>query len=151
MAERDLDEEYRLLLEWRTALRRFLKWSEERAAAEGLTAMQHQLLVAVGGSDDPRGPTIGDVAELLLLRPHSVGELVDRAEAAGLVARRRDPDDHRVVRLAVTPPGARKLARVTEGNREQLVAVSRALSRVVDRYERRAGGSGIDARGEPGR
>ena len=69
------------LLEFRTGLRRFLHWSEEQARAAGLTAAQHQLLLAVRGHDG--GPTIGEVAEQLLLRHHSAVELVDRAERPG--------------------------------------------------------------------
>ena len=83
---------------------------------------------------DPDGPTIGDVAELLLLRPHSVVELFDRAVASGLVERRRDADDQRVVWLHLAARGLRKLERVTEANREELLAVSRALARVARRY-----------------
>ena len=60
--------DYRALLAFRTALRRFNRWSEAQAEAAGLTAAQHQLLLAVKGHDDSRGPTIGDVAEHLLLR-----------------------------------------------------------------------------------
>jgi DNA-binding MarR family transcriptional regulator len=70
---------------------------------------QHQLLLAIRGHDDVRGPTIGDVAEYLLLRHHSVVGLVDRAEAAGLVRRRPDAEDHRTLRLVLTRRSARTL------------------------------------------
>src|SRR5919198_3816810 len=82
------DEDYRHLLELRTGLRRFLRWSEEQAQAAGVSPAQHQLLLAIRGHPDPRGPTIGDVAEYLLLRHHSAVGLVNRAQAAGLVERR---------------------------------------------------------------
>ena len=60
---RDLaDADYRRLLQFRTGLRRFLHWSEEQAERAGLTAAQHQLLLAVRGHDGHQGPTIGDVA-----------------------------------------------------------------------------------------
>lgn len=134
MKASDPDEEYALLLEWRMALRSFLKWSEDRAAAEGLTVMQHQLLVTIEGGSWPAGPSIGNVADALLLKPHSVVELVDRAVEAGFVERVRDGADLRVVHLRATPLGRDKLRRVTEGNREQLIRVSRALNRVVRKY-----------------
>lgn len=108
--------DYRKLLEFRTGLRRFLHWSEEQAAAVGLTPAQHQLLLAIRGHPDPRGPTIGDVAESLLLRHHSAVGLVDRAEASGLVHRIRDDQDHRVVRLRLTRLGSRRLAQLTEAH-----------------------------------
>jgi DNA-binding MarR family transcriptional regulator len=114
------DAEYRRLLEFRTNLRRFLHWSEEQAHAAGLTPAQHQLLLAIRGHEDERGPTIGDVAESLLLRHHSAVGLVDRAVEAGLVMREPDPDDHRVVRLRVTPAGARKLRKLSEVHLEEL-------------------------------
>jgi len=114
------DADYRRLLEFRTELRRFLAWSEEQAAAEGLTAMQHQLLLAVRGNPDERGATVGAVADALLVRHHSASELVDRAARAGLVRRSRDPHDHRVVRLHITRPGAAKLARLSRRHLEEL-------------------------------
>jgi DNA-binding MarR family transcriptional regulator len=114
------DEDFERLLEFRVALRRFLRWSEEEAAAVGLTPAQHQLLLAVRGTRDRRGPTVGDVAELLLLRHHSAVGLVDRAEEAGLVTRRTDPDDHRIVRVGLTALGSRRLGRLTSRHLEEL-------------------------------
>ena len=65
------DADYEDLLSLRTGLRRFLRWSEQQAEAAGLTPAQHQLLLAVRGHADPRGPTVGEVADYLLLRHHS--------------------------------------------------------------------------------
>ena len=112
-------EEYARLLALRTGLRRFLRWSEQQAEAAGLTPAQHQLLLAIHGHDDPRGPTVGEVADYLLLRHHSTVELVDRADTAGLVSRQRDPDDHRVVRLsspATAPTGSKPSPPCTSKN-----------------------------------
>src|SRR5690349_20944677 len=99
------DEDYRRLLGLRTDLRRFLHWSEQQAAALGLTPAQHQLLLAVRGHDDARGPTIGEIAGYLLLRHNSAVELVGRAEKGGLLERRPDERDHRAVRLRLTSRG----------------------------------------------
>jgi DNA-binding MarR family transcriptional regulator len=107
---RDLsDAEYRELLAFRTAIRRFLQWSEEQATALGIPPAQHQLLLAIRGHHDSAGPTIGDVADVLLLRHHSAVGLVDRAVAANLVERRSDSEDQRVVRLRLTALGSRRL------------------------------------------
>ncbi len=103
------DEAYAQLLALRTGLRVFLRWSERQARAAGLTPAQHQLLLAIRGHADPRGPTVGEVADHLLLRHHSAVELVDRADAAGLLKRVRDQEDHRVVRLRLTEDGMRRL------------------------------------------
>jgi DNA-binding MarR family transcriptional regulator len=118
VSERLTDFDYRRLLELRDGLRRFLRWSEDSARGAGLTPAQHQLLLAVRGSASP--PTIGEVADHLLLRHHSAVVLVDRAERAGLVRRRPDPDDHRVVRLELTARGGRQLAAVAALHREEL-------------------------------
>jgi DNA-binding MarR family transcriptional regulator len=114
------DRDFQHLLRFRTELRRFLRWSEEQAQAEGLTAAQHQLLLAVRGSADPAGATIGEVADALLLRHHTVTELVDRAESAGLLRRERDGADHRVVRLRITRTGAGKLTRLSRQHLDEL-------------------------------
>jgi len=110
------DDDYWRLLEFRTALRKFLKYSKTQAAKLDLTPTQHQLLLAIRGHRGDRGPTIGEVAECLLIRHHSAVELIDRAERAGLVKRVPDPHDQRVVRLALTRPGAEKLERISRAN-----------------------------------
>lgn len=108
--EADLtDREYRELLAFRTAIRRFLHWSEAQATALGISPAQHQLLLAIRGHREPAGPTIGDVANALLLRHHSAVGLVDRAVATKLVVRRSDSEDQRVVRLRLTALGSRRL------------------------------------------
>jgi DNA-binding MarR family transcriptional regulator len=121
------DDDYRRLLEFRTGLRRFLHWSEEQARAVGLSPAQHQLMLAIRGHADSRGPTIGDVADYLLLRHHSAVELADRAEDSGLVRRAHDRDDHRIVRLRLTARGADKLRRLTAAMLEELVRLSPRL------------------------
>jgi DNA-binding MarR family transcriptional regulator len=114
------DQDYTRLLEFRTTLRQFLRWSEAQAEAAGVTPSQHQLLLAVRGHSDPRGPTIGEVADYLLLRHHSAVELVDRADVAHLVRRVRDRDDGRYVRLQLTAAAKRVLARLAAGHLEEL-------------------------------
>ncbi|MCV7382502.1 MarR family winged helix-turn-helix transcriptional regulator [Mycolicibacter longobardus] len=114
------DDVYTRLLTFRTRLRRFERWSADQAQAAGLTPAQHQLLLAIRGHSDSRGPTVGDVAEYLLLRHHSAGELIQRAEAAGLVTRVRDTGDQRVIRLKLTEIAAECLQSLTELHLEEL-------------------------------
>ncbi len=130
MTEEITDDEYRSLLEFRTGLRRFVRWSEQQAEAVGLSPAQHQLLLVVRGHPGPLGPTIGDVADQLLLRHHSTVGLVDRAENAGLIRRRRDRDDHRSVRLRLTARGAEKLRQLTALHLEELSRLTRPLRRL---------------------
>ena len=129
------DETYIQLLRLRTELRRFLRWSEQQAATEGLTGSQHQLLLAIRGHADPRGPTIGEVAGYLLLRQNSAVELVNRADAAGLVTRSRDDSDHRVVRLALTEDGAARLERLSAVHLVELERLKLRLPNLADGLE----------------
>src|SRR3989442_8654770 len=120
MARPLTDADYRRLLMFRTGLRRFERWSQARAADVDLTAAQHQLILAIRGHLDDRGPTIGDVAEYLQLRHHSVVGLVDRAVTAGLVRRVADSSDARVVRLSLTPTARRRLKSLAAAHLEEL-------------------------------
>jgi len=114
------DRDYARLLTVRTGLRRFERWSAQQAAAHGLTASQHQLLLAVRGHGDTKGPSISEVADYLLIRHHSAVELADRSEKADLVVRARDADDHRSVRIRLTAKGEQVLADLTSAHMEEL-------------------------------
>ena len=129
MSTRPSDSDYRRMLAFREGLRRFLHWSEQQALALGVTPAHHQLLLAIRGHGDGE-PTIGDVAGHLLLRHHSVVGLVDRAERAGLVQRRVDGHDHRVVRLRLTEKGSRRLAKLVASHLEELERLGPPYSRV---------------------
>jgi DNA-binding MarR family transcriptional regulator len=116
--------DYERLLAFRTGLRRFLAWSGQQAEAAGITPAQHQLLLAVRGHPDPRGPTVGEVAGYLLVRHHSAVELIDRAETAGLVARQTDAEDARTVRLVLTGHGAERLETLAASHLEELARLT---------------------------
>ena len=120
------------LLAFRTSLRRFQRWSEDEARAAGLTHVQHQLLVAIKGHPGSAAPTIGDLANYLLLRPHSAVELVDRAEAAGLVRRVPDPADARVVRVELTNRGDVLVTRLTQKHLEELHKLAAVLGQLTE-------------------
>lgn len=139
MAPKVTDADYRRLLEFRTGLRRFLRWSSERAADVGLTPPQHQLLLAVRGHPGPAGPSMGEIAGYLVQRPHTVTELSDRCEALGLVRRIRDERDHRVVRLELTALGLRKLERLAELTLEELERLGPRIRPLWDGLERAEG------------
>jgi DNA-binding MarR family transcriptional regulator len=130
--EPSTEPDYTALLEFRTALRRFNHWSEQQAKSVGLTHAQHQLLLAIKGHRGPTPPTIGDVADYLLLRHHSAVELVNRAQAAGFVERHRDASDGRVVRLTLTPKGEACIAELTALHVAELAQLGVRLSPVLD-------------------
>ena len=119
--------DFEYLLALRTGLRRFLHWSEHQARAAGITPAQHQLLLAIKGHPDPAGPTIGDVANYLVLRHHSTVGLIDRAAAAGLVTRGPDRANNSTVRLALTDTGNEKLDDLTETHLEELKHLAPAM------------------------
>lgn len=112
--------DYRRLLAFRTRLRRFDQWSRAAAEEHGLTHAQHQLLLAVRGHGGSAAPTIGEVADYLLVKHHTASELVDRACSLGLLDRHRDEADHRVVRLRLTEEGHGRLSRLTAVHLEEL-------------------------------
>lgn len=138
--------DYENLLSFRTNLRRFLHWSQTGARAVGLTPAQHQLLVAVKGHPDRRGPTISELAGYLLLRHHSVVELVDRAVTAGVVERQSDAHDGRVTRVTLTEDGEDRLSRLTPAHLDELRTLAPVLDRLVEGYwDRRERDSGTVA------
>ncbi|WP_063674582.1 MarR family winged helix-turn-helix transcriptional regulator [Dyella thiooxydans] len=49
--------------------------------------------------------TVGEIGEALLLDSGTLTPLLKRMEANGLLARRRDPEDERRVRVALSPRG----------------------------------------------
>jgi DNA-binding MarR family transcriptional regulator len=126
------DEQFARILEFRVALRRFGRFSEEQAARLGMTAAQHQLLLAIRGHGDRRGPTIADVARYLLIRHHSAVGLVDRTQDLGLIERRRDDDDHRLVRLALTPLGEERVDALAQAHLKELRQLAGVLGALLD-------------------
>jgi DNA-binding MarR family transcriptional regulator len=121
------DEDYRDLLAFRTALREFLHVSDRLAGQSGVAPAQHQLLLAIRGFPDGRGPTITDVSRQLFVRHHSAVELVKRAVASGLVRPAGDPVDRRLVRLRLTARGRRQLAELTLNHLPDMRRLERVL------------------------
>ena len=130
--------DFERLLELRTGLRRFLRWSEQHAKAAGLTPAKHQLLLAIRGHPDPAGPTIGELADYLVLRHHSVVGLIDRTVSDGLVLRNPDASSKSVVRVTLTPAGMTKLEQLAEAHLQELAHLAptmRTLWRALEQAE----------------
>jgi DNA-binding MarR family transcriptional regulator len=128
--------DYTNLLRFRSALRRFESWSHDQAHRAGLTPARHQLLLAVKGHPDQRGPTIREVAEYLNTRHHSVVGLVDRAEGTGLLRRHRDAQDARLVRLTLTELGQARIAQLTQLHIAELARLAPVLRHLVEESQR---------------
>ena len=103
------DPDYRAIADFREELRRFLHATERATTAHGLTPATYDLLLMVRAGEEA-GATIGSLARRLGLAANSVTELVDRAEASGLVRRGADPSDGRVTRVSLTRGGHERLA-----------------------------------------
>ena len=125
------DRDYQRLLAIRTRLRQFEHWSAQQAGEQGLTGAQHQLLLAIRGHVGPDGPTIRDVADYLMIRHNTAVELVDRVQGLGLITRRRDADDHRVVRLRLSSAGLRTLESLSALHIEELARLADVIDAVV--------------------
>jgi len=121
--------DYRRLAGFRHGLREFLAFSEAAAQEAGLTAVQHQALLAIKGMPGPRPVSVGDLAAWLGIRHHSGVGLVERLVKLKLLKKRADPDDHRRVTLALTVRAEGKLAALSLAHRAELARLSQALSR----------------------
>lgn len=103
-----------------------------------MTPAQHQLLLAIRGHPDPAGPTVGDIADYLVVRHHTAVSLIDRAAAVRLVKRNRDPMSGSVVRLSLTEDGLARLEALSEHHREEiehLAPTMRALWQALERAD----------------
>jgi len=117
----------RNLARFRHALRAFQRLSEQVVRKVGLTPQQHQLLLGVAGANDRGAATITQLAEFLQVKHHSAVGLVDRAEAARLVRRDANPDNHREVLVTLTADGTRKLRALADLHRRELAGMRRSL------------------------
>lgn len=122
--------EYESIAEFRYAIRRFLRFSEQAARREGITPQQHQLMLAVKGFPQREYATVSELAHRLQMRQHSVVGLIDRTEALGLVRREAGTEDRRQVFIYLTPEGESKLQRLSAQHRRELLTMREALASV---------------------
>jgi len=113
-------QEFEALSDFRYQLRRFLRFSEEAARDEGLTVQQYLLLLHIRGCPDKDWASIGELAERMQAKQHGVVALVNRCEAAGLVKRKLNREDRRVVQVHLLAKGERSLNRLAMLHRSEL-------------------------------
>jgi DNA-binding MarR family transcriptional regulator len=143
--EEDLSpEEYQALGEFRYRIRRFLRLSEEAAARAGVEARQYQFLLALKGLIQQKRVTIGDLAECMQLRHHSVVGMINRLVQHKLIERRRGESDRRQVYIHLTARGDDVLRRLALYHRAELMASGPALVSAL----RALMGNGASARRE---
>jgi DNA-binding MarR family transcriptional regulator len=126
--------QYETLAAFRYALRRFLHFSERAAKAVGLTPQQHQALLAIKGFPGRDCVTVGELAERLQLRHHSVVGLIDRMVIEKLVERTLSKKDRRQVFIQLTTRGEKKLERLSALHRQQLKRIAPELSRLIGQF-----------------
>jgi DNA-binding MarR family transcriptional regulator len=100
---------------------------DELLRPHGLTFARYEALVLLTFSRNGSLP-LGKMGERLQVHPTSVTSIIDRLEAAGLVARRRHPDDGRAVLAEITPEGRALVERATA----DLVAAGFGLDEVPE-------------------
>jgi DNA-binding MarR family transcriptional regulator len=128
--------DYKRLAEFRYLLRRFLVFSEKAAQRAGLTAQQHQGLLAIKGYRGQADMTTGELAERLAIRHHSAVGLIDRLVAKGLVDRRSGADDRRQVLLSLTPKAEALLTTLSIAHRDELERLAPLLQALLGYFER---------------
>ena len=127
-------QQFAAIASFRYELRRFLAFSEEAAAEVGLPAQQHQALLALMGHGGT--PSIGLLAEQLLIAPHTAAELVSRMAEAGLVEKAPSAQDRRRIELTITPKAQQLMHRLTEAHVRELETLEPALAKALGRLSR---------------
>jgi len=130
--------DYEVLAEFRYTLRRFLHFSEAAAAKLGLSAQQHQALLAIKGFPGREQVTVGELAERLQIRHHSAVGLADRLEVQKLIERTPGTSDRRKVYLSLTPQGLSLLESLSALHHEELQRLIPQLRSLITRIDHRS-------------
>ena len=108
----------------RQANKRLQQGTRDTLAPLGLSSSQARVVRLL--ADGPLRMSV--IADRLAVVPHSVTDVVDRAERAGVVARHRDPLDRRSTLVELTPLGRHLLDRLDEARRESAARVFGSLT-----------------------
>lgn len=120
-------DEFGALAQFRSDIRRYLRFSEDAVREHDVTPQQYQLLLALKGSSGREWANVSELAERLQLRHHSVVELVDRTAVRGLVVRTPDPTNARAVRVQLSDDGNSMLADLSALHRNELQRMGSAF------------------------
>jgi len=94
------------------SLRRIFKalqdYSQEVSSSFGITGPQLWALKTLSRHD---GLALGDLSRQMYLHPSTITGVIDRLERKGYVARDRDRNDRRVVKVKLTPAGEELVAK----------------------------------------
>jgi len=122
------------LSQFRYQLRRFLRFSEDVSQDSGMTVLQYQLLLHTQGFPGRPWASIGELAERLQAKPHGVVALVSRCETAGLVVRKSNAEDKRMVEVHLTSLGQKGLQQVALRHAAELAALAQIIEEASADY-----------------
>lgn len=130
-------EQYIAIAAFRFELRSFLAFSEQAAATRGLPPQQHQALLAIAGHAGDKTPSVGMIAEQLMIAPPTAAELVSRMVEADLLTKQTGVADRRRAELSLTPKAEALLLQLTQAHLEELKVLEPALTRALGRLNRK--------------
>ena len=125
-------EEIATALDMARAVVEMLEELSRPLADHALSPARWRLLIALRFQSGDDGASIGDLAGHLGVREPTVTATVDRAENDGLVERRRDARDGRVVRVVLTDEGRRTLGSLIPVIAGRVAALTDAIGGVRD-------------------
>jgi DNA-binding MarR family transcriptional regulator len=128
--------DYETLARFRYELRKFQAFSASAADRAGLTAQQHQALLAVKGFSNGVSISVGDLAAYMLIRHHTAVELVDRMTRLKVLSRRVDGADGRRVLVSLTREGERRLQKLSKIHQEELRSIGPTLTKLLLPFRR---------------
>ncbi len=97
---------------------------EKVFARHKLTPEQYNVLRILRGAEPEGLPTLV-IGRRMITRASNVTRIIDRLEVKGLLIRRREPSDRRVVRIRISPAGLTLLGRMqasVDGTTERAMA-----------------------------
>jgi len=141
--------DYAKLAGFRHALRGFLHFSEEAAAAAGLTAQHYHAMLVLRGWPEGAHATIADLAQQLLIKHNSAVGLVDRLAQESLVVRVVSSTDRRKVELRLTARGRQVLATLAAMHRTELQRIGPMMRRFFAEISRLAAKDAVGPRVRP--
>lgn len=124
------DEDYKVLASVRAELRRLARFTEVNTTNAGLTPKQHQVLLAIRASEHME-LSMGELAEVMLVEPHSISGMADRLAKLGLVVRVRSEGDRRRIKLRLTDKAKGLLASLAQVHKTELRRIRPLLGRLL--------------------
>ena len=120
------------LASFRHALRQFLATADVELEHHGLGPRRYQAMLAIQAHRTDAPISVGELADLLLVRHNTAAELVMRLEKAGLVRKWHDPANRTRVLLALSEDGRAKLGKIATAQLQRLHESRAALMAIFD-------------------